>query len=106
MDPYVGRVVFEDKSGLRAGSYDLLVGCDGARSVVRQTVVQQAEVSSETYPLPRVWRSASFNAGATFKGRMAIWSIDGCRGGCWRMPTGKVMSCLPFDRLPVSPQPL
>lgn len=90
VDPHAGRVVVEERNGLRASSYDLVVGCDGARSVVRQTVLQQTDVRSESYPVPRLWRSVAIDAGGAFKGRMAVWSLDGCRGGCWHMPTGKV----------------
>ena len=101
VEPYAGRVVVEGPAGLRASSYDLVIGCDGARSVVRQAVLQQADVRSETYPIPRLWRSVAIDAGEALKGRMMVWNIDGCRGGCWRMPTGKVLLLLfsPTPRL-------
>ena len=91
VDPHSGRVVTRDhKGGLHSAVYDLVVGCDGAGSVARQAVLQQSEVTSEIYTLPRLWRFAAIDVGRAFEGRMAVWRLDGCRGGCWSMPTGRV----------------
>ena len=91
VEPYSGRVVTEDSRGkLDSAVYDLVVGCDGARSVVKQAVTQQAEVSAESYPIPILWKFFAFDLKDTYSLRRAFWSIDQCGGGCWHMLNNKV----------------
>ena len=92
VDSVNGRVVTEDlKGALHKEVYDLVVGCDGARSVARYAVMQQPNVYSESYGLPNfLWKLVSFEGLETWRGQRAIWTIDSCSGGVWHMPSGKV----------------
>ena len=82
----------EDSKGkLDSAVYDLVVGSDGARSVVRQAVLQQAEVSSESYVVPQLWKFCAFDMKDCYSLRRAFWSVDHCAGGCWDMLTKKVL---------------
>ena len=96
MDPYAGKVVTEDpKGGLESTAFDLVVGCDGARSVARQAILQQPEVSAETSIIPWLWKFVAFDLKDSYNLRRAFWNVDQCVGGCWHMINNKV--CIPIS---------
>ena len=78
-DPYTGRLIYEQQSVIRSSTYDLIVGADGARSVVRNAITSQSSISYEGYDMKTRWKFVPIDIGGNpaFIGASGFFNIDG-----------------------------
>lgn len=88
MDSTTGTIVYcNDKNQTLISTYDLIVGSDGANSVVRSSVISQPTVRFEGFQTSMKWKFVSVNLPT--RNASCFYVYKDTIGGWWYMPSGR-----------------
>ena len=79
VDPYSGRLIYDKQNFIQSATYDLIIGADGARSVVKYAVTAQPSVSFEGFDMMTRWKFVplEINGNSDFINASGFFDIEG-----------------------------